>query len=180
MTPADEEVAVVDRHNTVIGCAPRARMRSEKLIHRATYILVINDAEDLFVHQRTLGKDIYPGYFDIAAGGVVLAGESYEQSAERELREELGVNAPLTRHFDHYFEDTHNRVWGRIFSCRHNGPFQFQPEEVADGFFLAIREVLALAKHHPFTPDGVAILQRFLTAEAIRQDATETPPPPCR
>ena len=93
---------------------------------------------------------------------MVLAGESYEASAERELAEELGISdIPLIFLFDHYYEDATNRVWGRIFSCRHEGPFTLQAEEVAYGRFLPVEEVLRLSLSEPFTPDGVEILQRI-------------------
>ena len=110
-----------------------------------------------------MSKDIYPGYLDIATGGVVLAGESYELSAKRELAEELGVRkAALTSHFDFYHEADNNRVWGRVFSCTAEGPFILQPEEVADGFFLGVEAMHGLAAVEQFTPDGLLVLQRFL------------------
>ncbi len=95
--PGAEIVQIVDRDNRITGEAPRAQMRAAGLIHRACYILVFDARERLFIQKRTETKDIYPGYWDVAAGGVVLAGESYEESAARELEEELGVaDAPLT------------------------------------------------------------------------------------
>ena len=115
--PIQEEiVTIVDEKNRVVGAAPRSRMRADGLPHRATYILVFNDEGELFVQKRTTGKDIYPGYYDVATGGVVLAGESYEDAAERELVEELGITGVRLRgHFDFFHEDAGNRVWGRVF-----------------------------------------------------------------
>ena len=163
MTPAKEIVAIVDGRNRKIGSAPRAEMRRRNLIHRASYILVFNQAGELFLQKRTESKDIYPGRFDIAAGGVVLAGETYEQSAERELWEELGIGGvPLTRHFNHFYGGSGNQVWGRIFSCRHEGPFVLQEEEVASGCFLPLAKVLGMMRSpDQFTPDGIEILTRF-------------------
>jgi len=159
--PANEIVQIVDRENQVTGALPRHCMRSQGLIHRASYILVFNQQEELFVQKRTTSKDIYPGYWDVAAGGVVLAGESYEQSASRELTEELGVSGvPLLPLFDHYFEDAGNRVWGRIFRCTHDGPFVLQPEEIASGLFMAVPQVLQRSLQEPFTPDGISILHQ--------------------
>ena len=161
--PRNEEVAIVDADNRVVGSAPRHEMRSRQLIHRATYILVFNGDKAIFVQERTMSKDIYPGYLDVATGGVVLAGESYEESAERELAEELGAsNVTLTSHFDFFHRDQGNQVWGRVFSCRYDGPITLQEEEVADGFFMPVAEVLALAESRPFTPDGLLVLRRYI------------------
>ncbi len=158
----DEIVQIVDRHNRKTGHQPRSLMRAERLTHRASYILVFNDQEEFFLQKRTDDKDIYPGFWDVAAGGVVLAEESYEASAVRELAEELGVSrVRLQFLFDHYYADAGNRVWGRIFACRHNGPFVLQESEIAGGRFISVAEALRLKDTEPFTPDGVEILYKL-------------------
>lgn len=169
MTPASEKVIIVDHRNHKTGVTTRAEMRRRHLIHRASYILVFNHGNELFLQKRTGTKDIYPGRYDIAAGGVVQADETYEQSAKRELQEELGIaDVPLIRLFDHFYGDADNQVWGRIFSCRHEGPFVLQEEEVASGRFLPLATILSMM-HSPtrFTPDGIEILSRFCQQNAI-------------
>lgn len=162
MGSENEIVAIVDRENYIVGSATRYKMRSEGLIHRATYVLVFDSQGRLFVHKRTTSKDIYPGFYDIAAGGVVLAEESYEESAQRELGEELGIFTAILRfHFDNFFEDAGNRVWGRIFSCIYEGPMVLQKEEVESGFFMDVTDIHNFAKKEPFTPDGLIILKRM-------------------
>jgi isopentenyldiphosphate isomerase len=163
MDPRQEKVTIVDEDNIEIGQLTRAEMRARNLIHRATYILVFNSRGHLFVQKRTQAKDIYPGHYEIAAGGVVLAGESYELSAGRELEEELGINNITLRHlFDNFYDGGHNRVWGRVFSCCYDGPMQLQEEEVESGEFMTIENVLAMIKTHPFCPDGIGILNRVV------------------
>jgi ribosomal protein S18 acetylase RimI-like enzyme/8-oxo-dGTP pyrophosphatase MutT (NUDIX family) len=159
----DEIVTIVDRHNRVIGSASRARMRREGLCHRATYVLVFDSHDRLFLHKRTALKDIYPGHYDVAAGGVVLAGETYDVSAERELAEELGIkNAPLEPLFDFYHEDGRCRVWGMVYKCVWNGPITLQAEEVESGQFRPLPAILEMCERKPFTPDGLYVLQRYL------------------
>lgn len=163
MNPADEIVAIVDAHNTVIGSAPRREVRTSKLPHRSTYIFVFNSKGELFVQKRTMTKDIYPGYYDPCTGGVVLHGESYELSAARELEEEVGIrDVPLTRHFDFYFEDDFGRVWGSVFSCVYDGAMVLQKEEVESGAFLPIATILQWAQTDLYTPDSLLALHRYL------------------
>jgi isopentenyldiphosphate isomerase len=158
--PAEEIVEIVDRDNNSIGAVSRRIMRQQCLIHRASYILVFNRSGELFLQKRTMSKDIYPGFWDLAAGGVVLAGESYEESAKRELREELGVaGVQLRRLFDQYYEDENNKVWGRIFACTSEGPFTLQAEEIDYGRFMSLAEIEQLHQTEPVTPDGMALLR---------------------
>lgn len=160
--PNNETVQIVDENNTEIAAVSRWVMREQRLIHRASYILVFNKAGDLFVQKRTMTKDVYPGFYDVAAGGVVLAKESYEDAAERELSEELGIEGiQLKPCFDHYYEDENNRVWGRIFRCHHEGPFILQEEEIESGGFMKVKQVLDSANRDLFTPDGIEILHRL-------------------
>jgi 8-oxo-dGTP pyrophosphatase MutT (NUDIX family) len=162
MGAADEIVAIVDEHNTVVGAVPRREMRAKRLPHRSTYILVFNSRGELYIQKRTMTKDVFPGYYDTAAGGVALAGESYEQGAERELEEEMGIRGvPLTPLFDFYFEHEHMRLWGRAFSCKYDGEVVLQAEEVESGAFVPIPDVLRRAETEPFTPDGLYVLQRY-------------------
>jgi len=159
--PGEEIVQIVDRDNRETEALPRYIMRERGLIHRACYIFVFNDAGELFLQKRTATKDVYPSCWDVAAGGVVLAGESYEESAIRELAEELGVgDVPIAYHFEQYFEKDTNRVWGRIFSCIHNGPFQLQKEEVASGCFMSVADIFKLSEQEDFTPDGIDMLHK--------------------
>lgn len=160
--PAEEIVMIVDEQNQPIAAVTRKIMRQQRLIHRATYILVFNTGGELFIQKRSRNKDIYPGYWDLAAGGVVLAGESYEESARRELREELGISGVKLRPlFDQYYEDADNRVWGRIYACTSNGPFTLQEEEIDGGRFIALGEIAALNQSEPVTPDGLLLLERL-------------------
>ncbi len=173
--PANEEVAIVDPNDVLIGSASRREMRRRNLIHRASYIIVLDRQGRLFVQKRSMGKDVYPGLLDVAAGGVVLAGESYEVSAERELAEELGISGvALEPVLDQYHEDEGNRVWGRIFLCRSEGPFVLQAEEVDDGFFMTVDQVLAPHGRHLFTPDGLAVVER-LVADGVLASAGAQP-----
>ena len=162
MGAADEIVAIVDEKNVVIGAAPRREMRTKNLRHRSTYILVFNSRGELYVQKRTRSKDVFPGYYDPATGGVVLAGESYEQGAIRELEEEMGIrNVPLIRLFDFYFADQRTRVWGGAFSCTYDGPLTLQEEEVESVSLMTIDEIFDRAPMELFTPDGLYVIQQY-------------------
>ena len=158
---SQEMVTVVDGENRPVADLPRHRVRSENLPHRATYIFVLDRGGRVLVQLRTPIKDIYPSHYDLAAGGVVAAGESYEECAVREAAEELGIRGtPLERKFDIYFEDERNRCFGRVYTCVHEGPFTLQAEEVETVAFHSVDEIAAggLA---PVTPDSLLAFNRL-------------------
>ena len=164
----DERVVVVDADNRPVDVVPRSVMRAKGLRHRVTGIFVVDRDGRLFVQRRTETKDVYPGMLDLCAGGVVVAGESYEECAMREAAEELGiVDTPMETAFDSYFCDPGEgggqavRNWCRVFICRHDGPFTLQPEEVAGGGFVGIAEILADDASR-YTPDSLEALHRLL------------------
>jgi isopentenyldiphosphate isomerase len=160
-----ELIAWVDEFDRPLGALPRSTLRERGLVGRGTFILLFNSAGELCVHRRTLSKAIYPGYWDVAAGGMVQADETYAQSAARELEEELGVaDVRLTAHEHFFFDQPGNRLWCAVFSAVWNGPLRLQPEEVMEARFLPVEEALAESAVMDYCPDSVAALHRFLAA----------------
>jgi len=158
-----ETIAWVDEEDRLLGALPRQQLRERGLIGRGTYILLFNSAGELCVHRRTLSKAVYPGYWDVAAGGMVQADESYAVSAARELEEELGVSGvPLTAHERFFFDLPGNRVWCAVFSAVWDGPLRLQPEEVLEARFIRVEEAIRESASKPYCPDSLAALHRFV------------------
>jgi isopentenyldiphosphate isomerase len=158
-----ERIAWVDERDRPLGALPRAELRERGLIGRGTFILLFNSVGELCVHQRTLSKAIYPGYWDAAAGGMVGEAESYAVCAERELAEELGVaGVPLREHGRFFFDDPGNRLWGAVFSAVWDGPLRLQPEEVAQARFVPLAELWADTRRVPYCPDSLKALRLYL------------------
>lgn len=158
-----ELIAWVDEHDNLLGALPRAELRSRRLIGRGTFILLFNAAGELCVHRRTLSKAVYPGYWDIAAGGMVAAGEAYAQSAERELAEELGIrDAVLRDHGRFFFDQPDNRIWCAVFSAVSDAPLILQPEEVLEARFMTLEEAQLDTRRRPYCPDSLLALEHYL------------------
>jgi len=158
-----EQIAWVDADDHLLGALARSELRERGLIGRGTFILLFNSAGELCVHRRTLSKAIYPGYWDVAAGGMVQADESYAESAARELEEELGVSGvPLTEHEHFFFDQPDNRLWCAVFSAVWDGPLRLQPEEVLEARFVPVDQALRETLEKPYCPDSLAALKRYL------------------
>lgn len=163
----DELVEQVARDGTVESVVTRAEMRARRLRHRCVYLLVVHDGR-LLVHRRAGDKDIWPGRWDVAAGGVVGAGESWEAAARRELAEELGVEAELRPVGAGAWDGEEAAVVGRVYLAEHPGPFAFDDGEVVEARFVDGDELDELLESQAWCPDSVA-LALPLVADRLRR-----------
>jgi isopentenyldiphosphate isomerase len=163
MKPALEMVDIVDEANIVTGCLTRQEVRSQNLLHRGVGILVYNSKGEVYVHQRTATKDLFPSLFDMLVGGVVSSGEDYLTAARREVSEELGVeNEELEELFHHLYLGPKNRSWIAVYRVRWDGPIQHQVEEIAWGGWLSEPELEGWSKKVEIVPDGLSVFQEYL------------------
>lgn len=83
------------------NCTGRVRERSmvhmDGDLHGTAHIWIVRKGEkggyDLLLQKRAMGKDSYPGFYDISSAGHVQAGHGFLDTALRELKEELGIEA---------------------------------------------------------------------------------------
>ncbi|MFE9403110.1 NUDIX hydrolase [Streptomyces sp. NPDC006530] len=163
MNPADEILDIVDENDTVIGRARRAEAYARHLRHRCVFILVRDAAGRIFVHRRTPDKLVFPSLYDMFVGGVVGAGESYDDAALREAEEELGVHglprpAPL---FKFLYENGEQSWWSSVYEVRCELPVRPQVEEVAWHAFLPLAELERRVDTWEWVPDGLAAWRRL-------------------
>ena len=86
-----ELVDWVGEDDSVLAVVSRERMRRERLLHRAVFVAVLDGSDRVVVHRRAAWKDVWPSAWDVCFGGVVAAGESWDEAARRELAEEAGL-----------------------------------------------------------------------------------------
>jgi 8-oxo-dGTP pyrophosphatase MutT (NUDIX family) len=155
----EELVDIVDDDDNVIATVTRSDMRARRLQHRSVGIAVISTDGRLLIHRRSDAKDIWPGWWDIAAGGVVASGETYEDAAQRELAEELGVvDVEIECLGRSQYVDDELATLCQGYRVVHDGPFTFADGEVAEARWVTFDELDAMRATHRFVPDSVALL----------------------
>jgi isopentenyldiphosphate isomerase len=156
-----ELIDLIDDEGRTIGVVTRQEMRARRLPHRSTYVLVFDRQGRMFVHLRTPTKDVYPSHWDVTIGGVMLAGESWEQGVAREIREELGIDATAELLFPFRYQDPSVVVHGMVYRLVHDGPFQLQAEEIVRGEFMTPAQLDAWVARESFCPDGLQVLAGY-------------------
>lgn len=169
-TSRDEVIAVYDRTGAVVGQAARSRVYAEGLWHSSAGVLLRScDGQRIYVHRRTDTKAVFAGMHDCLAGGVVDPGESAEETARRELREELGVtDVPLRPRarlsWDGTWSGRPMRCHIIAFEARYDGPVRHQPSEIADGWWWTDQDLVdhLADPTWPFVPDTRLLVPRLL------------------
>lgn len=185
-----EQVDVVDEHDQVLRTVSRAEMRRDRLRHRAVFIAVLDGRGRLLVHRRSTTKDLWPGWLDLAVGGVVTSGESYLDAARRELDEEIGVRGIEPVAIDggrvQLFDDDDVSLVGRCFQVITEGPFEFRDREVSEAWWVTGDELDRLLtpdpdrtpqpnhsrpEDHNLPGDGLLTADRFLPGDRFLPDS---------
>jgi isopentenyldiphosphate isomerase len=167
VTPADEILDIVDERDRVVGQMARGEATARRLRHRCVFVHVRDGQGRIFVHRRTPTKLLFPSRYDMFVGGVVGAGESYDDAALREAEEELGVSglprpAPL---FSFLYEGAGEAAgltwWSRVYEVRCDLPVSPQAEEVAWHAFLTEEELEDRLPAWDWVPDGLEAYRRL-------------------
>ncbi len=150
----EEMFDVVDEQDRVIEQRPRSEVHRLNLRHRAVSIFVFDSAGRLLLQQRSATKDEYPLRYTSSASGHVSAGETFDETAPREMQEELGLTAPLERlaKFPAGLETANE--FTVLYRAITDEPPCFDPDEIAGGGFYELVEIDAWLDHAPedFSP----------------------------
>lgn len=165
MPNRDQElVDHLDDSGEVIGPVSRTEMRAGNLRHRSVFVVALNEADEVIVHRRAGWKDVWPEYWDIAVGGVVMSGESWESAASRELAEELGVAGDLVYLGEDRFEDESVREHCRIYQVRVTDAVAPVDGEVAEYEWVPVGELRRWISERRVCPDSLAVVLPRLDA----------------
>jgi isopentenyldiphosphate isomerase len=167
--PAEEFLDIVDDQDRVLSRAPRSRVLSDYHIHRAVMFFVFDEEERVFVNQRSETKDIYPGYWSIAFGGHVLSGESYDDAARREIREEVGLDVPARQIGGFQKRTADERENVKVYGVTANRELVLYAEEIAQGQFMTLAELNQMIPRFDFLPETPDLLKILIAHTSRRQ-----------
>jgi len=167
-----ELVEIVDPRNRPLAVLPLPEAHRQGLMHRAVLVLVFNHEKKVYLQKRSKRKMLYPGCWDLSATGHVQQGESCEDAAIRELREELQLSVPslklkqeLPASADTGYEFISLFTAGRVLQTP-----QPNPEELETGYFFDPDELALLVEQFRelLTPGLVYFFERGLIFESRR------------
>lgn len=170
----DELFDVVDAVDRVVRQEARRVVHAQGLLHRAVHIFVFNSRGQLLVQRRSALKDEFPLTYTSSASGHVGAGESYEECAPRELREEIGIEAPLEFLVKLPASPETANEHTALFRTVTDAVPTLDEAEVASVTYFDFDELAALLSIDPgaFSPPFAALVRWYMTHDQSRHRPT--------
>lgn len=164
-------ILVVDENDTPIGAASKQEIWQKGLWHRIVRIMVEDVEGNILLQKRADTLQLYPGRWDDSAAGHVDEGEDYDDAANREMAEEIGLENVKLEDFGEYkcqikFEwrtmNRYTKVY-RIIVDPQTAEFKTNPEEVSELKWFTLAEAKALVKNQPdHVTDGLRdVIEKF-------------------
>ncbi len=157
----------------------------EEAYHLIVHVCVFNAEGQMLLQHRAPDKAYMPNRWDVSAGGSAVAGEDSRQAAEREIREELGLEISLRDvrpHFSINYTNGFDDFYAVELELRAE-ELRFPDGEVTEARWCSreeIRQMLADNRFMPYFPGVLELL--FDTRDnydgAIRSKARRNDAPP--
>ena len=170
---AEEFFDVVNTNDEVIDRKSRSEVHRLQLLHRAVHVFVFRPDGDMLIHKRSPVKEEFPNVWTSSCSGHVSAGESYDETAPRELFEELGLHAAVTRlqKFD-ACEDT-SFEFTVLYQAFSDDVVEADPGEITEVRWLPVHDI---RKWLQATPDDFSPAFRMLflwyVSNGVSSDST--------
>ncbi len=168
-----ERFPVVDENDTVLRDASRSEVHGNNLRHRAVHILISNPAGEVYLQQRSRWKDRHPLRWDSSAAGHVAYGESYDETATRELKEELGVFVSLQKISKLSASERTDQEFIWVYRGETSGPFSLNRAEIETGAFLpqTVIDDWITARPEDFAPGFIECWRVYRQANSTSRSA---------
>lgn len=168
---AVEKVVLVNEDNHVLGTMEKLEAHQKGLLHRAFSVLLYNDAGEMLIQRRALGKYHTPGLWTNACCSHPREGEAVTAAASRRLKEELGIEIPpealqVKGHFVYkaaFDNGLTEHEYDTMVSGQFNGVVEaINPEEVEAVRWIDLETLKLEIKEDPerFTPWFKEIIKR--------------------
>ena len=145
----------------------RTKVHEDGDLHRTSHVWIVRDNNkgglDVLLQKRSESKDSNPGCYDISSAGHIPAGCGYLDSALRELKEELGIDASseelelrLIRRIS-YSDIFHGKLFKdnqvtRVYKMKRNDidieKLNLQKEEVEEVIWMDYEECIKAVKNN--------------------------------
>ena len=165
----EEQVILVNEHDTPIGLMGKLEAHQKALLHRAFSVFILNDKGEIMLQQRAASKYHSPNLWTNTCCSHPRQGETTIEAGKRRLEEEMGFVTELTDILSFIYKAPFDNgltehELDHILIGYYNAPPTINPEEVADWRWELPEKIKEdIAKHpHRYTEWFKIIFDKFL------------------
>ena len=142
----EEQVVLVSEKDEILGVMDKMQAHENGILHRAFSVFLFNDKGEMLLQKRAAGKYHSPNQWTNAVCSHPRLQETYLEAAERRLKEELGIDTPLTYRFNFLYKaDVGQNLWehelDHVFTGNFEGEFKLNEEEVSEVRYISIDDL---------------------------------------
>lgn len=131
------DIVLVNRYDEPVGIMEKMEAHKSPHLHRAFSIFLFNHKKEMLLQRRALNKYHSGGLWTNACCSHPFPQEKVEEAANRRLREELGISAPLYKVFDFIYQAEFDNglfehEFDHVFIGEYTGALNPDPAEVAE------------------------------------------------
>ena len=165
------EIVLVDEKDKVIGYKEKfAAHKNPVPLHRAISVVIFSpDRKRMLLQKRSTKKPTWPLFWSNAVCSHPYKDESYEDAADRRLKEEMGFTTPLKELYRFIYQAEMDEIWGEheldvVFEGVYDGTINLNPNEAADFKWITTEDLKEDIKIKPniYTPWFKMILKKVL------------------
>lgn len=165
----EEQVILVNEHDTPIGLMGKLEAHQKALLHRAFSVFILNDKGEIMLQQRAASKYHSPNLWTNTCCSHPRQGETTIEAGKRRLQEEMGFVTELTDILSFIYKAPFDNgltehELDHILIGYYNTSPTINPEEVADWRWELPEKIKEdIAKHpHRYTEWFKIIFDKFL------------------
>ena len=132
------KIVFVDENDDVIGAGTKEQAWTNGDIHRIARLFVFNSKGELLIHKRSDKLDNLPGKWDQSAAGHVDEGEDYLEAAQREVKEDIGIENVELEEVGKFYQDEIDedgkikKRFNMLYEVRYDDGVNFNENEVSE------------------------------------------------
>jgi isopentenyl-diphosphate delta-isomerase len=154
-----EKVVLVDRNDNQIGLMEKMEAHEKALLHRAFSVFIFNSNGEMLLQKRAVTKYHCGGMWANTCCSHPREHESDLDAATRRLKEEMGIETPLSEIFNFIYKaeldkNLTEHEFDHVFVGYYDGEISLNKDEVEDYCFGTIEEINEKIQLNPshYTP----------------------------
>ena len=142
----ENEIALVNERDELIGVANKPEVHKKGLLHRAFSVFIFNSKGEMLLQQRVINKYHSGGLWSNACCSHPRPEEDILYAASRRLKEEMGFETPLEKVFDFIYKaELKNGLteheFDHVFTGEYDGRVTYNKKEVMDYSYKSMDEL---------------------------------------